>query len=122
MGKQRNILLKNRVGIFTSEVIWMFKKIKERAEDLEDYGLKIHLSRKKKIMISNRYRIIAYSNDLLLGILYMIGSILFMIDADRVLSTSFFLGGSFFMISRAFIRILRDIHLKRFSKEDFQDN
>ncbi|MGD6802769.1 hypothetical protein FZC79_16005 [Rossellomorea vietnamensis] len=99
----------------------MFEKLKERAEELEDSGLQIHLSRKKKIMIGNRYRIIGYMNDLMLGILYMIGSILFMTDADRVLSTSFFLAGSFFMISRAFIHIGRDIHLKRFSREDFQN-
>lgn len=99
----------------------MFEKLKERAEELEDNGLQIHLSRKKKIMIGNRYRIIGYINDFALGVLYMIGSIMYMIDIDRVLATSFFLAGSFFMIFRAFIHIARDIHLKRFSREDFQD-
>ncbi|WP_409250856.1 YrhK family protein [Bacillus sp. SCS-153A] len=100
----------------------MFKKLKNRLEKFEDYSLQIHLSRKKKMVIGNRYRIIGYFNDTLLGILYMIGSILFITDAERILATSFFLGGSFMMIFRALIHILRDIHMKRFTEEDLKNN
>ena len=102
----------------------MFKKIKNRMEEFEDNSIQIHLSRKKKMVIGNRYRIIGYFNDILLGILYMIGSILFITEAEQVLATSFFLGGSFMMIFRALLHILRDIHMKRFTEEDIrsQDN
>ncbi|RIW37285.1 hypothetical protein D3H55_04395 [Bacillus salacetis] len=100
----------------------MLTKLKKRLEKLDDNSLQIYLSRKRKMVVRNRYRIIGYFNDTLLGILYMIGSIMFMTDTERVLATSFFLAGSFLMIFRAVIHILRDIHLKRFTDEDFQDN
>jgi uncharacterized membrane protein len=90
-------------------------------EEFDDDSVKIHLSRKRKMLIRNRYQIIGYLNDILLGILYMIGSILFVTDTDRILAVSFFLAGSFLMIFRGIINILRDIHLKRFTEEDFQE-
>jgi uncharacterized membrane protein len=99
----------------------MFKKLKDRMEEFDDDSVKIHLSRKRKMLIRNRYQIIGYLNDILLGILYMIGSILFVTDTDRILAVSFFLAGSFLMIFRGIINILRDIHLKRFTEEDFQE-
>jgi hypothetical protein len=99
----------------------MLRKLKRRMEELDDDSLQIYLSRKRRMVIRNRYQFISYFNDILLGILYMIGSILFLTDADRLIAVSFFLAGSFLMISRALINVLRDIHMKRFSEEDFQD-
>jgi hypothetical protein len=90
-------------------------------EEFDDNSVQIYLSRKKGMVIRNRYRIIGYFNDILLGILYMIGSILFVTDTDRILAVSFFLAGSFLMIFRGIINILKDIHLKRFTKEDFKE-
>jgi hypothetical protein len=98
----------------------MFKRLKNRMEEFDDNSLQIYLSRKRGMVIRNRYRIIGYFNDILLGILYMIGSILFVTDTDRILAVSFFLAGSFLMIFRGIINLLRDIHMKRFSEEDFK--
>ncbi|WP_421378446.1 YrhK family protein [Bacillus salacetis] len=100
----------------------MLKGLKNRMEEFDDNSVQIYLSKKRKMVIRNRYQIIGYLNDILLGILYMIGSILFVTDSDRILAVSFFLAGSFLMIFRAIINILRDIHLKRFTKEDFQEH
>jgi hypothetical protein len=99
----------------------MLKKLRNRMEEFDDNSVQIYLSRKKGMVIRNRYRIIGYFNDILLGILYMIGSILFVTDTDRILAVSFFLAGSFLMIFRGIINILKDIHLKRFTKEDFKE-
>jgi hypothetical protein len=98
----------------------MLKKLKMKAEKLDDYSLQIHLSKKKKMVIQNRYRILGYLNDSFLGILYLIGSILFLMDTERVIAITFFLAGSILMILRAVIHIARDIHLKRFTKDDLK--
>ncbi|WP_456274598.1 YrhK family protein [Bacillus sp. AK031] len=98
----------------------MLNKLKKKTEKLDDYSLQIHLSKKKKMVIQNRYRILGHLNDSFLGILYLIGSILFLMDAERVIAVTFFLAGSILMILRAVIHIARDIHLKRFTNEDFK--
>jgi hypothetical protein len=98
----------------------MLKKIQKKAEKLDDSSLQIHLSKKKKMVIRNRYRIIGYLNDTFLGVLYLIGSIFFLSDADQVIGTAFFLSGSILMILRAVIHIVRDIHLKRFTNDDLK--
>jgi hypothetical protein len=94
----------------------MLKKLMNRAKKLDEQTLQIHLGRRKMI-ISNRYQVIYYLNNILQGLLYVIGSLLFLFELNKTVAISFFLAGSILMISRSFIQIIRDVHLKRLDDE-----
>ncbi|MBM7661837.1 hypothetical protein JOC85_002644 [Bacillus mesophilus] len=94
----------------------MIKKLKNRTT-LDEKTIQIQL-RKKKIIINNRYRLIYYLNNIVQGFLYMIGSILFLLEVNRVISISCFLVGSILMVTRSLIHIVRDIHLMKFDKKE----
>ncbi|AND40805.1 MULTISPECIES: YrhK family protein [Cytobacillus] len=66
-----------------------------------------------EMIIEKRYRVVSFINDLLLGVLYFIGSILFLTDVSQAVSISFFLAGSIMMIIRAGLNILKDLHVKK---------
>ena len=66
-----------------------------------------------EMIIEKRYRLVSFINDLLLGVLYFIGSILFLTDVSQAVSISFFLAGSIMMIIRAGLNILKDLHVKK---------
>lgn len=66
-----------------------------------------------EMIIEKRYRVVSFINDLLLGVLYFIGSILFLTDISQAVSISFFLAGSIMMIIRAGLNILKDLHVKK---------
>ncbi|WP_370224446.1 YrhK family protein [Cytobacillus sp.] len=65
------------------------------------------------MIIEKRYRVVSFINDLLLGVLYFIGSILFLTDVSQAVSISFFLAGSIMMIIRAGLNILKDLHINK---------
>ncbi|RBP95942.1 YrhK-like protein [Cytobacillus firmus] len=66
-----------------------------------------------EMIIEKRYRVVSLINDLLLGVLYFIGSILFLTDVSQAVSISFFLAGSIMMIIRAGLNILKDLHVNK---------
>lgn len=90
----------------------MFKKLMNRAKKLDEQTLQIHLGRRKMI-INNRYQVIYYLNNILQGLLYVVGSLLFLFEFNETVAISLFLAGSILMVSRSFIQIIRDIHLKK---------
>lgn len=94
----------------------MLKKIKNRTKTLDEQTLHIHLGR-RKMVISNRYQVVYYLNNILQGVLYIIGSLLFLYEFNETVAISFFLAGSILMVSRSFIQIIRDVHLKRLDDE-----
>jgi ABC-type multidrug transport system fused ATPase/permease subunit len=94
----------------------MLKKLMNRAKKLDEQTLQIYLGRRKMI-ISNRYQVIYYLNNILQGLLYVIGSLLFLFEFNKTVAISFFLAGSILMVSRSFIQIIRDIHLKKLDDE-----
>ncbi|WP_174733649.1 YrhK family protein [Mesobacillus harenae] len=69
---------------------------------------------KYQMIIRQRYKVLSLLNDVLLGVLYLTGSILFLTNVSQTISILFFLGGSILMILRAILNIMRDLHLKRF--------
>ncbi|MDM5224809.1 YrhK family protein [Cytobacillus sp. NJ13] len=79
-------------------------------EQQEDVHIKIG---DYEMIIEKRYRVVSFINDLLLGVLYFIGSILFLTDASQAVSISFFLAGSILMIIRAGLNILKDLHINK---------
>ncbi|EWG11242.1 YrhK family protein [Cytobacillus firmus] len=70
-----------------------------------------------KMVIEKRYQAVSFVNDMLLGVLYLIGSILFLIDVSQMVSISFFLAGSIMMIIRAGLNLLKDLHINKISRK-----
>ncbi|MEH6987585.1 MULTISPECIES: YrhK family protein [Bacillales] len=70
-----------------------------------------------KMVIEKRYQAISFVNDMLLGVLYLIGSILFLTDVSQTVSISFFLAGSIMMIIRAGLNLLKDLHINKISRK-----
>ncbi|MGD6843727.1 YrhK family protein [Bacillus infantis] len=67
---------------------------------------------KYKMIVEKRYNVLSWLNDFFLGVLYFIGSILYLIDVDQRIAISFFLAGSILMIARAVLNILKDLHIR----------
>jgi hypothetical protein len=89
----------------------LFMKIRNIVkEQQEDVHIEIGAY---EMIIEKRYRVVSFINDLLLGVLYFIGSILFLTDVSQAVSISFFLAGSIMMIIRAGLNILKDLHVKK---------
>ncbi|PWW28191.1 YrhK-like protein [Cytobacillus oceanisediminis] len=86
------------------------KLVREQQEDVQ-----IEMG-KYRMIIERRYQVLSFFNDLLLGVLYLIGSILFLTDVSKVVSISFFLAGSIMMIIRAGLNILKDLHVRKVTK------
>ncbi|MGY6211616.1 YrhK family protein [Cytobacillus firmus] len=70
-----------------------------------------------KMVIEKRYQAVSFVNDILLGVLYLIGSILFLTDVSQTVSISFFLAGSILMIIRAGLNLLKDLHINKISRK-----
>ncbi|MGM0775807.1 MAG: YrhK family protein [Bacillota bacterium] len=70
-----------------------------------------------KMVIEKRYQAVSFVNDMLLGVLYLIGSILFLTDVSQTVSISFFLAGSILMIIRAGLNLLKDLHINKISRK-----
>ncbi|KML39406.1 YrhK family protein [Cytobacillus firmus] len=70
-----------------------------------------------KMVIEKRYQAVSFVNDMLLGVLYLIGSILFLTDVSQTVSISFFLAGSIMMIIRAGLNLLKDLHINKISRK-----
>ncbi|MBG9447160.1 YrhK family protein [Cytobacillus firmus] len=70
-----------------------------------------------KMVIEKRYQAVSFVNDMLLGVLYLIGSILFLTDVSQTVSISFFLAGSIMMIIRAGLNLLKDLHINKITRK-----
>ncbi|WP_078548407.1 YrhK family protein [Litchfieldia alkalitelluris] len=81
----------------------MLKKLKNRTT-LDENTLQIYLG-KKKVIIKNRYQLIYYLNNIIQGLFYTAGSILFLYDFSNVIAISFFLAGSILMVCRSLIQL-----------------
>lgn len=80
---------------------------KSKKDDLE-----IHIGR-EELIISQRYELISIANDIMLGLWFAIGSILFFKESTVVIGTWLFLIGSVQMLIRPMIRLVRRTHLQR---------
>jgi hypothetical protein len=93
----------------------LFMKIKNIVrEQQEDVHIEIG---SYKMVIEKRYQAVSFVNDMLLGVLYLIGSILFLTDVSQTVSISFFLAGSIMMIIRAGLNLLKDLHINKISRK-----
>lgn len=65
---------------------------------------------KYRFYFQNYYRIISLTNDFLLGVLYFAGSLSNLLGGPKILGQILFLTGSFFLIMRPILKILRSIY------------
>ncbi|GAB3037203.1 YrhK family protein [Oleiagrimonas citrea] len=68
-----------------------------------------------ELVIRRRYEVISIANDILIGLWFLVGTILFFDDATVYYGTWLFLIGSIEMLIRPTIRLLRHLHLQRFN-------
>lgn len=92
------------------------KKHKRQPPKDEDIVLK---TGRFRIYFQNYYTIISLINDILIGGLYLIGSIAVFLDGAKWISQWSYLAGAFFMLMRPTIKIIRNIFI--YDKEEFKE-
>lgn len=77
-----------------------------------DRDLTVNIGR-EELVIRQRYETLSTANDVLLGVLFLVGSFLFLSPATTFDGTWLFIAGSVLMLIRPVIRLTRRIHLQR---------
>ena len=67
-----------------------------------------------ELVIRNRYETLSIVNDVLIGVLFVVGSVLFLWESTSIVATWFFIAGSVQFLVRPGIRLARRVHRKRF--------
>lgn len=76
------------------------------------HDLVVRLGR-DELVIRRRYEVVSIVNDVLIGLWFLVGTILFFDDATVYYGTWLFLIGSIEMLIRPTIRLARHLHLQR---------
>lgn len=79
--------------------------------DPNDFAMRIGPD---EIVIRDRYEALSIANDVLIGILFLVGSMLFLWESTTTVATWLFIVGSAEFLLRPVIRLARRTHLKRF--------
>lgn len=80
----------------------------ERTSSTLTFGVDGH-----ELVIRQRYETLSIVNDILIGLWFTIGSVLFFWEATTTIGVSLFLVGSVELLVRPAIRLTRRLHLKR---------
>ncbi len=72
----------------------------------------------EELVISNRYETLSIVNDVLIGIFFFVGSILFYFKPLEFWAITLFVLGSIDFLLRPGIRLARRLHLQRIGKRD----
>ncbi|WP_144790354.1 YrhK family protein [Kocuria palustris] len=78
----------------------------------QDRDLEIRIG-SEELVIRQRYETLSIANDLLLGVVFLVGSILFFGEDTTYAGTWLFVLGSVQMMLRPTIRLMRQLHLQR---------
>lgn len=76
--------------------------------------LTIHIGH-EELVIRRRYEVLSIANDILIGLWFLVGSVLFLSDATTYAGTWLFILGSAELLIRPVIRLARRVHLQRVS-------
>ena len=79
---------------------------------MSDNDISFRIGR-EEIVLRRRYEILSIANDILIGIWFIVGSILFFSVDTSYTGTWLFLIGSIQMLWRPVIRLARHIHVQR---------
>ncbi|WP_346845985.1 YrhK family protein [uncultured Rothia sp.] len=74
-----------------------------------------------ELVIRGRYETLSIINDVLIGVIFLIGSFFFFSDSTMVMGTWLFVVGSILMLIRPSIRITRRFHLQNMRKNQIVD-
>lgn len=85
-------------------------------DDIDANDITMRIGR-EELVIRNRYEALSIANDVLIGILFLLGSILFLWESSTGLATWLFVIGSAEFLLRPVIRLARRTHLKRFGAD-----
>ncbi|MEQ3549424.1 YrhK family protein [Pseudonocardia nematodicida] len=69
----------------------------------------------RELVIRRRYEVLSIVNDILIGLWFLIGSVLFLSASTTRLGTWLFIVGSIELLIRPAIRLARHVHLRRIS-------
>lgn len=72
----------------------------------------------EEVVISDKYETLSIANDVLIGIFFFVGSILFYFKPLEVWTITLFVLGSIDFLLRPIIRLARRLHLQRIGKRD----
>jgi hypothetical protein len=78
-----------------------------------NHDIHLHIGH-EELVIRQRYQVISITNDVLIGVWFLIGSFFFFSDALMFAGTCLFVIGSVEMLIRPVIRLIRHFHLQRF--------
>ncbi|GMA41924.1 hypothetical protein GCM10025883_39690 [Mobilicoccus caccae] len=68
---------------------------------------------REEIRVRRRYEVLSIANDIVIGLWFLIGSILFFSESTTFIGTWLFVVGSAQMLIRPGIRMTRHVHLTR---------
>ncbi|MFB1099362.1 YrhK family protein [Terribacillus sp. JSM ZJ617] len=68
------------------------------------------------IFFKRPYQILYMLNDFLIGIIFLVGSFFFLYESLKTAGCWLFAAGSLLLLIRPAIRLVHDIHYKRYSK------
>ena len=77
-----------------------------------DTSVQIHIGH-HELVVRGRYETLSIANDVLIGVIFLIGSFLFFSETTAVAGTWLFVLGSVLMLIRPVIRLVRRFHLRR---------
>ncbi len=78
----------------------------------DNHDLTLHIGH-DELVIRQRYEVLSIANDILVGLWFIIGSILFFWASTSTLAIWLFLLGSIEMIIRPIIRLARKLHISK---------
>lgn len=84
------------------------------APNRADRPVEVHAGH-HELIIRGRYETLSIANDILIGVIFLVGSFLFFQDSTVYVGTWLFVVGSVLMLIRPSIRITRHVHLQRLS-------
>lgn len=67
----------------------------------------------EEIVVRNRYEVASITNDVMMALEFVVGSILFFYETTATIGNWFFLVGSIQFLIRPAIRLARKIHIQR---------
>lgn len=79
-----------------------------------DSNLMIHLG-PEELIIHNRYQVLSIVNDILIGIWFLVGSVMFLSSSWTKTGTYLFIAGSVEMLIRPAISFAHRVHLRKYT-------
>jgi hypothetical protein len=111
----------NTAGVTPRRAVWHDVAMADSENNQDPTDLNIPVGH-DELVIRNRYETLSTANDFLIGVMFVVGSVLFLSESTSTVGTWFFIVGSVQLLIRPSIRLARRIHLQRFDTPDRTDH